>query len=121
MAVHDSPNGAAGPAVAELPDVVPFELSHLTRMSWALGSRTVGDDAATVIGRWEKRDGGWALAAFAVTTETAVIRLRTPVGRERFYGAIRSEVRTATRELEADDAWRAIEQRGGDAPSSARS
>jgi hypothetical protein len=99
----------AGPTVAELPDVVPFELSHLTRMSWALGSRTVGDDAATVIGRWEKRDGNWALAAFAVTTETVVIRLRTPVGRERFYGAVRSEVRTATRELEADDAWRAIE------------
>jgi hypothetical protein len=107
MAVHDSPNGTTG--AASLPSLVPFELSHLTRMSWQLGSRTVQDETAESLGRWERRNDNWSLSVFGVTGETAVIRIHTPVGREQFYGAIRSEVRTAMRELEAAPSWRAVE------------
>ncbi|MFB6078632.1 MAG: hypothetical protein ABEJ80_06620 [Halarchaeum sp.] len=106
MAVHHGRSEEDGGAT--LPAVVPFELSHLTRMSWELGSRTVDDDA-TSLGRWAQRDGSWRLAAFAVTSETAVIRARTPVGRERFYGAIRSELEAALETLESTPAWRAVE------------
>lgn len=106
MAVHDSPNGTAG---AGLPTAVPFELSHLTRMSWALGSRTVRDETTTTLGGWERRNGNWSLTFFGVTDETVVVRVRTPVGRELFYGTTRSETRTAMRELEAAPSWRAVE------------
>lgn len=107
MAVHDSPNGPVG--AAGLPTTVPFELSHVTRMSWKLGSRTVRDETAATLGKWERRPGNWSLSFFGVTDETAVVRVRTPVGRELFYGAIRSEVRTAMQEIEAAPVWRATE------------
>lgn len=78
-------------------------------MSWKLGSRTVRDETATTLGGWERRTGNWSLTFFGVTDETAVVRVRTPVGRELFYGAIRSETRTAMRELDAAPSWRAVE------------
>ena len=34
MAVHDSRSGSGGSHT--LPDVVPFDLAHLTRQSWEL-------------------------------------------------------------------------------------
>jgi len=104
MAVHDGRNGS-GDCVT-LPDVVPFSLHHLTRTSCELGTRSIEDDAATLLGRWRHGTDRWELSAFAVTDETALIRVRTPVGRSRFYGAIQSELSSAVRTLEASTHWR---------------
>ncbi|ELZ42005.1 hypothetical protein C471_05149 [Halorubrum saccharovorum DSM 1137] len=101
------PDGPGEPVT--LPDVVPFDLTHLTRLSWELGSRTVEGEDASLVGDWSARDRQWEIAVFDVTSETVVLRARTPVGRERFYGAIRSEMRSATRALDADAAWRSTE------------
>jgi hypothetical protein len=106
MGVHNERVGDEGPA--PLPDVVPFGLSHRTRQSWELGKLAVQDEQATILSEWTHQDGQWRLSMFEVTSETAIICLRTPVGRERFYGAIQSELRTAIRELEANPSWQRV-------------
>jgi len=106
MAVHDSRSGSGGSPT--LPDVVPFDLAHLTRQSWELGASITQDEQATALGTWTHRNELWRLSLFEVTTETVILRVRTPVGRERFYGAIRSELRSAIHELEADSSWQQV-------------
>lgn len=94
------------PTPSSLPDVVPFDLQHLTRQSWKLGSRVVED--ADRVGEWRHTGGGWTLTAFDATDETLVLRLRTPVGRGRFYGAIRAEFREAIPALTASTEWETV-------------
>jgi hypothetical protein len=103
MAVRDTQGERSGPAT--LPDVVPFDLAHLTRQSWELGRNAVRDEEATRLGTWSHRTKQWQLSCFEVTSETAILRIRTPVGRVRFYGALQSELGTAIRELEANPSW----------------
>lgn len=104
MATH-AQGGEAAPS--SLPDVLPFDLPHVTRQSWQLGSRVV-DDAAR-IGEWHHDGGGWVLTAFEATDQTLVLRLRTPVGRSRFYGAIGTEFRDALPSLAAAPSWDAVD------------
>ncbi|MWV41097.1 hypothetical protein [Natrialba sp. INN-245] len=107
MAVHNSRE--EGDRVGTLPGVVPFSLQYSTRLSWELGSRSVQDEEATLLGTWTHEGRKWRLSLFAVTSETALIRVRTPVGRERFYGAIRSELDSALQELESTPLWHRID------------
>ena len=104
MATH-AQDGAATPS--SLPDVIPFDLSHVTRQSWQLGSRVVDD--ATRLGEWHHAGGGWTLTAFEATDQTLLLRLRTPVGRSRFYGAIGTEFREAIPSLAASPAWETVD------------
>lgn len=106
MAVSNNRDESGGSAT--LPAVVPFELSYLTRQSWELGKSTVEDDQAATLSTWTHRDTGRQLSIFEVTSETVIIRIRTPVGRERFYGAIQSELNSALQKLEADPAWQQV-------------
>ena len=95
------------PTPASLPDTIPFDLQNLTRQSWKLGSRIVDD--AERIEEWRHAGGGWTLTAFEATDETLVLRLRTPVGRSRFYGAIRAEFREARPAIASAAAWERVE------------
>jgi len=106
MAVHNPRSERTGSPT--LPDVVPFELAHLTRQSWELGTSTTQDEQATALGTWSHRNERWGLSLFEVTSETVILRVRTPVGRERFYGAIRSELNSAIDELEANPSWQRV-------------
>jgi hypothetical protein len=91
---------------AERPPAVPFSLARATRLSWELGTRvTAGDDAA-LRGAWECTAVSREIAVFDVTDHTAVIRVRTPVGRERFYGAADMDLEAALVRLTADSDWR---------------
>ncbi len=92
-----------------LPEIVPLDIPHLSRLSWELGSRVVGDRDSERIGTWKHRGDRWAMELFDVTTNTAILRVRTSVGRERFYGAIRSEVAAALPAIETAPTWRRIE------------
>lgn len=103
------PNSHVGDDQTALPDAVPFDLPHLSRLSWELGSRVVQDSESTLIEEWNHRDTGWTLSVFSVTSNTVVIRTRTPVGRERFYGAILSEANAAIRTLETQPSWQRAE------------
>ncbi|WP_049981346.1 hypothetical protein [Halolamina rubra] len=104
MATHASRDD---PAPSSLPDAVPLDLRNLTRQSWKLGSR-IADEAGR-LGKWRHAGGGWSLTAFEATEETLVLRLRTPVGRSRFYGAIESEFREAVSGLSSSPAWERVD------------
>lgn len=93
---------------ATLPDVVPFNLPHLSRQSWELGTRSIHDEQSTELGTWSYQAGQWSLSLFEVTSETAIIRIQTPVGRKRYYGALQSELRAAVQELKASPAWQKV-------------
>lgn len=103
MSTQGSPD-CAGDYV-ELPPVVPFEVSPLTRMSCDLGERVVGDEDATLRGEWRYTEGSWRLSMFDVTAHTAVIRVRTPVGRQQFYGAAQVDLESVRPELDAATRW----------------
>lgn len=92
----------SGPA---LPDIVPFDPPTLTRLSWELGSRVVDDEASTRIGRWDRVGSSWSVSAFQVTDETVVVRVRTPIGRQRFYGAALMDIRASIPALDDAPSW----------------
>jgi hypothetical protein len=92
----------AGPT---LPDVVPFDHSTLTRLSWELGSRVVDGEAPTRVGRWKRVGSSWSLSVFRVAGETAVVRVRTPIGRQHFYEAAWMDLEDDLPELDAAPSW----------------
>lgn len=91
--------------IARLPHVVPFDIPQVTRLSWELGARVVGDDSAVRLGTWERTTGSWTLALFRVTSETVVVRLETPTGRERFYGAAETDIESVRPALLSAPEW----------------
>jgi len=92
----------AGPT---LPDVVPFDLSALTRLSWELGSRVVDDEASTCVGRWTRVQSSWSVSVVRVTSETVLMRIRTPTGRQRFYGAAWMDLQAVLPKLDDAPSW----------------
>lgn len=107
MAVHGTRGGDGH--TAPLPDVLPADVSSRSRLSWELGSRIVDDDESTHLAGFEHASEHWRASFFEGTANTVVIRVRTPVGRERFYGALRSTLETAVAELVAAPSWRRLE------------
>ncbi|RBI58742.1 hypothetical protein DMJ13_25725 [halophilic archaeon] len=103
MAAHSSQNNSnAGP---ELPDIVPFTLPYLNRLSWELGSRTIEDNDASCHSRWEHTEAPWTLAIFRATSQTSVICVRTPTGREQFYGVAQLDLKSALTSLNTASCW----------------
>ncbi|MCU4799598.1 hypothetical protein OB920_04330 [Halobacteria archaeon HArc-gm2] len=107
MAAHIS-RGECGDA-ADLPAVVPFDIPHLSRLSWELGSRIVEDDESTRYGTWSHVETPWRLTVYRVTSATVLLRLHTPVGRERFYGAALRDFESDGSRLETDPTWRQVD------------
>lgn len=105
MATRDSRGGSG----AELPEVVSFDIAHLTRLSWELGSRVVDSEEATRHGTWRHTRTSWEFSAFRATSNTDIVAVQTPVGRERFYGVARSDVQSALSSLDATESWRRVE------------
>ncbi|WP_123536770.1 hypothetical protein [Halosimplex salinum] len=85
MSTQCSRDGAAGRGDGGLPDAVPVSLERTTRLSWELGERVTRTGEAALRGRWQCVTAPWELAVFDVADHTAVVRVRTPVGRELFY------------------------------------
>ncbi|UPV99415.1 hypothetical protein M0R88_12880 [Halorussus gelatinilyticus] len=102
MSSHGARGRSSG--TVRLPETVPFTLPALNRLSWELGSRVVS--RASKVAAWEHRSTGRTLGVYDVTENTVVLAVRTPVGRERFYGAAKADFEEKrTRLAEADD-WR---------------
>lgn len=100
MSTRGQPEGRQ----VSLPDAVPFSVPELTRLSWELGARVVGDGDSELRGEWAGT-GRWRLSVFRVTEHTGVVRVRTPVGREQFYGAAMADLRSALADLESAPRW----------------
>ncbi|WP_049927749.1 hypothetical protein [Halopiger goleimassiliensis] len=103
MATHGFQRGDG--AGRSLPDAIPFDLAYSSRLSWELGSRIVDDDETSRRGEWLQTDGPWLLSIFQVTENTVVMRVETPVGRERFYGVAQQDLEAALPELESASNW----------------
>ncbi|MFC7141431.1 hypothetical protein ACFQMA_16525 [Halosimplex aquaticum] len=105
MSTRRSVDGAAGRAEGGLPDAVPVSPERTTRLSWELGERlTRGADAA-LSGRWECVTAPWELAVFDVADHTALVRVRTPVGRELFYETAADAIDAARARLADAPDW----------------
>jgi len=104
MAVHSTQNRCG-----RLPEAVPLDIRHTTRLSWELGSRVVDDEESTLEGKWRRSEGQWTLSVFRVTNHTDILQVRTPVGRELFYGATQTAFESAVSTLETTDQWQRAE------------
>ena len=69
------------------------------------GFTVVEGDGASVRSRWTHEETAWSLSVFDVTSETAVLRLETPVGRQRFFGTTQRDLATVYPALEAAPDW----------------
>ena len=107
MAAHGARDG--GVDRAALPESFPFDLDRLSRLSWELGSRTVEDDEATRHSEWNHVGTSWKLSIIRVTDDTVLLSVRTPVGRERFYGAAQIDLDEALPRLDAAPRWQRVE------------
>lgn len=105
MSTQSARDGAAGRGDGGLPGAVPVSLDRTTRLSWELGDRVTSGADATLAGEWRCHTAPWAVAVFDVTDHTAVLRVRTPVGRELFYGAADADLTTARDALSAAPDW----------------
>ncbi|WP_436928544.1 hypothetical protein [Halosimplex halobium] len=101
MSTQSARDGASGRGEGGLPDAVPVSLDRTTRLSWELGDRVTTGADATLAGEWRCHATLWAVAVFDVTDHTAVLRVRTPVGRELFYGVADADL-VAARDALAD-------------------
>lgn len=95
----------SGEGRTALPDAVPFDLTNASRLSWELGTRVVDGEETAVHGRWSHDETAWSLSVFEVTAETAVVRLETPVGCERFFGTTRCDLDAVRPALEGAPDW----------------
>ncbi|MFB6171603.1 MAG: hypothetical protein ABEJ23_03650 [Haloarculaceae archaeon] len=100
MSRHSRPSTPAA-----LPDVVPLALPVVTRLSWDLGERITGGEDASLRGAWRHARSPRTLELYDVTAHTAVLKLRSPVGRERFYGVPETDVDRALPALAAAGDW----------------
>lgn len=98
---RDAADGRGG----GLPDVVPVSLERTRRLSWELGERVTGTGDARCRGRWECVTAPWDLAVFDVGVHSAVVRVRTPVGRELFYETSASALEQALPMLATAPDW----------------
>jgi len=105
MSTQCSRDGTVGRGEGGLPDAVPVSLERTTRLGWELGDRVTTGPDATLAGRWRCHTAPWAVAVFDVTDHTAVVRVRTPVGRELFYGVADADLAAARESLSAAPDW----------------
>lgn len=75
--------------IAHLFDV---DSERVESLSWPLGNRVTDDADAPRLFRLTHRRSARTVTAFEVTDYTCVLRLRTPVGREKFYGIANADV-----------------------------
>lgn len=107
MATHSSTS--VDNTTAKLPSAIPLEIPRVTRLSWELGSRVVEDDDSVLRSVWEDTGSLWTLSVFRVTSTTVALKVRTPVGRERFYGAAESDFEAASTSLETASSWQRVD------------
>lgn len=92
----------------KLPAAVPLEIPRTTRLSWELGSRVVEDGESTLRSAWENASSLWKLSVYRATSVTVILKICTPVGRERFYGAAKADFDAAVSTLETAPSWQRV-------------
>ena len=75
--------------IANLFDV---DIERIESLSWSLGNRITTDGEPDQRFRFDHKRSTRTVTAFEITDYTCVLRLRTPVGREKFYGIARADL-----------------------------
>ncbi|WP_181686444.1 hypothetical protein [Halorhabdus salina] len=88
-----------------LADVLPMDRTAIESLSWALGTRVTREDDATCLLEVSDRSTASALAVFEATEYTYVVRFRTPVGREKFFGVAAVDLRSMLIDLLDQPEW----------------
>ncbi|MDF9746588.1 hypothetical protein [Natrinema salsiterrestre] len=86
---HGTPGRRGRNLIAHLFDV---DLGRVESLSWPLGNRVTVEADARRLFRFAHRRSTRTVTAFEVTDYTRVLRLRTPVGREKFYGLATADI-----------------------------
>ncbi|PCR90788.1 hypothetical protein [Natrinema ejinorense] len=94
MSSHESRSqGTTGrhgrPLIADLFDI---DIERVESLSWSLGNRVTVEADADRRFRLAHQQSTRTVTAFEVTDATCVLRLRTPVGREKFYGVAAADL-----------------------------
>ena len=90
--------------------VSAFSLETANELSWMLGERVTGeDDRAELASEWAHEGSRQQVAVFHVTAETAIVRFRSPAGRERYVGTTKDEARQACADLAAATGWHRVD------------
>lgn len=77
-------------------DLLAVGGEQVRSLSWSLGHRvTVEADAARLL-ELDHRSSRRRVVGFEATDYSCILRLRTPVGREKFYGVVRADLDAAT-------------------------
>ncbi len=82
---------------------LPAALDRAESHSWEYGHTCVAQEGEPCE-TWADETGRQSLTVFDVTDHTVVLRVRTPVGRESFYGMAKRDYE-AVRDSLADDGW----------------
>ncbi|AGB32245.1 hypothetical protein C488_11248 [Natrinema pellirubrum DSM 15624] len=77
--------------IAHLFDV---DTGRIESLSWSLGNRVTVEADAERLFALDHRRSARTVTAFSVTDYTCVVRLRSPVGREKFYGVADADLPT---------------------------
>lgn len=102
---RDAPDGRGG----GLPDAVPVSLERTARLSWELGEGAIQTGDARLRGCWECVTAPWDLAVYDVGDHSALVRVRTPVGRELFYETSTTGLERALPMLAEAPEWEALD------------
>ncbi|MFC4245812.1 hypothetical protein ACFOZ7_02130 [Natribaculum luteum] len=75
--------------IASLFDV---DEDRIESLSWSLGHRVTVESDATRLFALDHRRSNRSLTAFEATDYTCILRLQTPIGREKFYGVAKTDL-----------------------------
>jgi hypothetical protein len=90
--------------------VSAFSLETANELSWMLGERVTADDQTTLLGEWQSDDTRQSISLFEATTETAIVRYRSPVGRDHYVGTTLSDAERVRADLDASAVWHRAEK-----------
>ena len=103
-----SSHGGHSHSGSERPCIATLSLETANELSWMLGERIVDDGQTTRTAEW--RNARQSLTLFEATSETALLRYESPVGRTHYVGTTRAEAERARADLDASSQWTRIEK-----------
>jgi len=109
MASHEprvNNDGVTAESASRLDELLPVDASTVECVSWELGDRLTRDGESRRVATLEKPAQNVSLDLFEATGHTYIVRFRTPVGREKFYGVAHDNFDVPT--VVDDEGWTVV-------------
>ena len=85
--------------------MLPIDRTSIESLSWALGTRLTESAGGQCLLELTHQRTKSALAVFEATDYTCIVRFRTPVGREKFFGVATVDLRSMLSNLLERGDW----------------